>query len=100
MPSYNAVVPAASTGSIIEARLRAGLAPAHLEITDESDLHAGHAGAAAGGGHYRVVVVAAAFAGRARPDRHRLVYDLLGDLMPGAIHALALRTLTPEEWGS
>jgi BolA protein len=43
-------------------------------------------------------VVAPAFEGLGRVERHRLVYDLLRDLMPGAIHALALRTLAPSEW--
>jgi BolA protein len=89
-----------SIRTIIEDRLRGGLAPVHLEIADESDRHASHPGAAAGGGHYDVTVVAAVFEGRGRLERHRMVYDLLYDLMPGAIHALALRTLSPSEWGS
>src|SRR6185369_4670092 len=89
---------AASIPAAIEARLRRGLAPDHLEIGDESARHAGHAGAASGGGHYRVLVVAGVFEGRARVERHRMVYDLLSDLMPAAIHALALRTLAPSEW--
>lgn len=84
----------------MEQRLREGLAPLHLEIADESAQHAGHPGAAAGGGHYQVVVVAAVFEGRTRIERHRMVYDLLYDLMPGAIHALALRALSPAEWSS
>jgi stress-induced morphogen len=42
-------------------------------------------------------VVAAQFAGKLPLARHRLVYATLGDLMGGAIHALALKTLTPEE---
>lgn len=98
-PSYNAAMPAASTRSIIEERLRGTFDPTHLEIADESDRHAGHAGAAGGGGHYRVIVVAAVFEGRSRIERHRLVYDLLGDLMPGMIHALSLQALSPSEWG-
>jgi BolA family transcriptional regulator, general stress-responsive regulator len=89
-----------STRSILEDRLRGGLAPVHLEIADESEKHAGHPGAAAGGGHYQVVVVAAVFEGRGRVERHRMVYDLLLDLMPGTIHALGLRTYTPSEWES
>jgi BolA family transcriptional regulator, general stress-responsive regulator len=90
----------ASTRSILEERLRGGLAPVHLEIADESEQHAGHPGAASGGGHYQVVVVAAVFEGRGRVERHRMVYDLLYDLMPGAIHALGLKTYSPSEWGS
>ena len=60
-------------------------------------MHAGHAGAAAGGGHYTVTIVSTAFAGLSRVERHRMVYDVLKDLMAGPIHALALRTVTPEE---
>jgi BolA protein len=88
----------AATRSTLESRLRQGLAPVHCDIVDESAAHAGHAGAASGGGHFRVLVVSAAFEGQGRVERHRLVYDLLRDLMPGAIHALALRTLAPSEW--
>lgn len=90
--------PASGTPAAIEARLRRGLQPDHLEIADESARHAGHAGAASGGGHYRVLVVAGVFEARTRVERHRMVYDLLADLMPGAIHALALKTLAPSEW--
>jgi BolA protein len=89
-----------STRTTIESRLRQGLAPAHLEVVDDSPQHAGHAGAAAGGGHFSVIIVAGAFEGLGRVARHRLVYDLLRDLMPGAIHALALKTLAPSEWMS
>jgi stress-induced morphogen len=47
--------------------------------------------------HFEAVVVSPAFVGRLPLARHRLVYATLGELMGGAIHALALRTLTPEE---
>lgn len=49
------------------------------------------------GVHFEAEVVAAQFAGKLPLARHRLVYATLGDLMGGAIHALALKTLTPEE---
>ncbi|MFC3651994.1 BolA family protein [Dyella humi] len=49
------------------------------------------------GVHFEAEVVAAQFAGKLPLARHRLVYGTLGDLMGGAIHALALKTLTPEE---
>ena len=51
----------------------------------------------ADGVHFEAVVIAEAFAGRLPLARHRLVYATLGDLMGGAIHALALKTLTPAE---
>lgn len=82
----------------LEATLRNGLDPLHLAIEDESARHAGHAGAAGGGGHFRALIVSAAFRGQTRVARQRAVYALLGDAMGSAIHALALRTLTPEEW--
>lgn len=53
----------------------------------------------ADGVHFEAVVVSEAFAGKLPLARHRLVYATLGDLMGGAIHALSLRTLTPEEAG-
>jgi len=79
-------------------RIETALAPEHLEIADESGAHVGHPGAAGGAGHYRVVVVSARFAGANAVARHRLVYDAVGDLIPGEVHALALSTYTPEEW--
>ena len=51
----------------------------------------------ADGVHFEAVVVAEAFAGKLPLARHRLVYATLGDLMGGEIHALSLKTLTPEE---
>ena len=49
------------------------------------------------GVHFEATVVSAAFAGKLLLARHRMVYAALGDLMGGAIHALALKTLTPDE---
>ena len=48
-----------------------------------------------GGDHFRAVVTAPAFEGLSRVQQHRLVYDVLGDEVGGAIHALALKTQTP-----
>ncbi len=73
------------------------LAPESLNLEDESSLHAGHAGAASGGGHYRLTIVSPRFAGLNSVARHRLVYESLGALMKGPIHALAITALTPEE---
>jgi acid stress-induced BolA-like protein IbaG/YrbA len=52
------------------------------------------------GVHFEATVVSAAFAGKLPLARHRLVYATLGDLMGGEIHALSLKTLTPEEAGA
>ena len=49
------------------------------------------------GGHYRVRIVSARFAGQSPIERHRAVYQALGDLMGGEVHALSLRALAPDE---
>lgn len=51
----------------------------------------------ADGVHFEATVICAAFAGKAPLARHRMVYATLGERMGGEIHALSLRTLTPEE---
>lgn len=86
------------TAAELESILRGAFAPTHLEVVDESAHHVGHAGAAAGGGHFRALIVAGVFAGKSALQRHRLVYAAVSDRMKGEIHALALRTYTPEEW--
>jgi BolA family transcriptional regulator, general stress-responsive regulator len=84
----------------IRAKLTSGLKPLRLEITDDSHLHAGHAGAREGGeSHFSVEVVSGAFEGLGRVARQRFVYDLLKDELAGPVHALALRTLAPSEDG-
>ena len=72
------------------------LAPLRIELIDDSAKHAGHAGAS-GGGHYRLLIVAECFRGKSTLARHRLVYDTLGELMRSRIHALSIRSLTPDE---
>ncbi len=82
----------------IRAKLTAAFAPAALEITDESHLHAGHAGHRPGmATHFRVAIVSGAFAGKPRVERQRLIYAALGDLMGKPIHALALSAKAPGE---
>ncbi|MBI4179756.1 BolA family transcriptional regulator [bacterium] len=81
----------------IVAALKTRLNAESVEIADESAGHAGHAGAMRGGGHYRVTVVSGEFAGKSRVERHRMVYEALESEMGAAIHALALRTLAPDE---
>lgn len=73
------------------------LEPVHVEVIDESAAHAGHAGARSGGGHYRVLIVSPRFTGLGTMARHRLVYDALGSLMDGDIHALSITARAPTE---
>jgi BolA protein len=82
----------------IRAKLTAAFAPVALEIVDESHLHAGHSGHRPGiSTHFRVAIVAAAFVGKGRVDRQRLVYAALDELMGKPIHALALSAKAPGE---
>jgi len=77
--------------------LTAAFAPEHLTIEDESHLHVGHAGAAAGGGHYQVRIVSAVFTGQSRVRRHQLIYQALEEMIDGEIHALGISAKTPQE---
>lgn len=84
----------------LEARLRAALEIAMLEIVDDSAQHHGHAGAADGRGHFSVLVVSPQFAGLPTLRRHRLVYAAVGDLMTTDIHALSITAAAPGEVGA
>ncbi|MFN6961465.1 MAG: BolA family protein [Rhodocyclaceae bacterium] len=84
-----------SAVELIRNRL-AALAPHTLEIRDDSAQHAGHAGAREGG-HYAIRIVAPCFSGLSTVQRHRLVYDAIGDLPGARIHALSITAKTPEE---
>lgn len=84
--------------SQIETRIRESLAAVHIEVEDESHLHAGHAGAKGGAGHFRALIVSERFEELSRVARQRLVFEAVGEMMGPEIHALAMRTLTPAEW--
>jgi len=89
--------PASLRAARIRDLLNAALAPSVLELTDESALHAGHAGAASGGSHFRLKIVSPRFEGQRLVMRHRLVYDSLHEMMHTEIHALAITALAPSE---
>ena len=71
----------------VQAGIAAGLACEHVEVVGD-------------GQHFQALVVSPAFAGKSRVQRHQLVYAALGERMREEIHALSMRTLTPEEWKS
>ena len=82
----------------IENRLREAFNPELLEVKDESHLHAGHAGAREGGeSHFRLLIVSSRFEGLPRVARQRAVNDILREELKERVHALAMRTLTPDE---
>ena len=71
-----------------------GLAPTHLELLNESQMHAVPPGSES---HFKLVIVSDEFEGLNAVKRHQAVYRSLGDLMQ-QIHALALHTYSPSEW--
>ncbi|MDT8371614.1 MAG: BolA family protein [Gammaproteobacteria bacterium] len=73
------------------------LSPSHLDIQDDSTLHAGHAGNS-GGGHYTVTIVSDAFMNLSLIQRHRRVYDATRALLKHNIHALSIKAHTDAEW--
>ena len=82
----------------IERKLTEALAPQRLKIVDDSEKHKGHGGYREGGEtHFSVEVVSAAFAGQNRVARQRRVYEILAAELADRVHALQLKTLTPEE---
>ena len=82
----------------IDNKLRTEFAPVRLAVEDESSRHHGHSGYREGGeSHFRVEIVSAAFEGKSRVMRQRLVYAALKAELDAGLHALALTTLTPEE---
>lgn len=81
---------------LLAERLKA-LDASEIEIIDESHLHAGHAGSKGGASHFRATIVAECFKNKPMIAQHRLVYDLLRDLIPYPIHALALTTRAPSK---
>jgi len=75
--------------SEVEKRLRENLeGVTHLELQDLTGTK----------DHYQATIVAAGFEGKSRVERHQLVYGALGELMQGPVHALTMKTLTPEQW--
>ncbi|BAO45268.1 BolA family protein [Thiolapillus brandeum] len=81
--------------AIIEDKLRSALAPLHLEVEDETRNHSVPEDAQS---HYRVVAVSEVFQGKPLIQRHRIINKALEAELAGGIHALALHTMTPEEW--
>jgi BolA family transcriptional regulator, general stress-responsive regulator len=72
------------------------LLPAHVELLNESQLHAGPAADS----HFKLTLVADQFDGQPAVKRHQAVYKILKEELEGPVHALALHLYTPEEWES
>ena len=79
----------------IYSKLQQALKPLHLEVIDESHMHNVPEGSES---HFRVVLVSDQFEGKPLLQRHRAVNGILAEQLTGGVHALALHTMTPEEW--
>ena len=84
--------------SEIESLLTSTFAPSRLEVINDSAKHHGHAGDdGSGESHFTVVIESAAFAGKSRLERQRMVNAALGDIPGQRVHALAIRASAPGE---
>jgi BolA family transcriptional regulator, general stress-responsive regulator len=89
-----------NTKGIITNKLREAFSPESLDVSDESHLHEGHAGHRPGGEtHFRVYIVSAAFEGKSRVERHRMINSTLAAELSGGVHALAIKAQAPGEAG-
>ena len=79
-------------------RLNSALSPTKIALTDESEQHRGHGGYnPAGESHFSLHIESAAFAGKSRVERQRMIYVALGHFMDGRVHALSIRATAPGE---
>ena len=89
-----------NTKGIITNKLSEAFSPESLDVSDESHLHEGHAGHRPGGEtHFRVYIVSAAFEGKSRIERHRMINATLETELKGGVHALAIKAHAPSEAG-
>lgn len=86
------------TADILTRKLTDAFAPQSLNVVDESHQHEGHAGARPGGQtHFRVYIVSAAFKGKTRIERHRMINAALAEDLAAGVHALAIHATAPGE---
>ena len=79
-------------------RLNSSLSPTLVELVDDSERHRGHGGYnPAGESHFTLRIESAAFAGKSRVERQRLVHAALGDLLDERVHALSIKAAAPGE---
>jgi BolA family transcriptional regulator, general stress-responsive regulator len=91
-------LPAMATRDAIMEKLHKAFAPESLRVEDESHQHVGHAGHRPGGEtHFRVYIVSAAFRGKSRVERHRMINTALAAELSGGVHALAIHAAAPGE---
>ena len=74
--------------------------PESIQISIAQGMNTLHLSVTGDGQHFEAVVVSEEFAGKSRVQRHQRVYQALGERMREEIHALSMKTLTPQEWQS
>lgn len=74
--------------------------PENIQQYIEQGMPCEHVRVAGDGQHFEAVIVSAEFRGKNRVQQHQIVYRALGDRMKAEIHALSMKTLTPEEWAA
>jgi len=79
----------------IEQKLQNAFSPLHLEVVNESHMHNVPEGSES---HFKVTLVSDQFNDKRLVQRHQAVNKVLRDELSGQIHALALHTMTPDEW--
>jgi BolA protein len=85
-----------SVVDIITSKLEKALAPASLEVINESHLHSGHAGSpGTGESHFRVKVTSSEFVEKSRLQIHQTINKILAEELEGKIHALAIEAKAP-----
>lgn len=90
-------VPSGRRARALTEAMTTAFAPEHLEVRDESHMHAVPRGAES---HFRVVIVSAGFAGKSLVGRHREVNTAAASELRSGLHALAIEALTPEQWAA
>ncbi|HWC55901.1 MAG TPA: BolA family protein [Sphingomicrobium sp.] len=79
-------------------RLNSALSPTKVELIDDSEQHRGHGGYnPTGESHFTLKIESAAFEGKSRVERQRMIYGALGELMDSRVHALSIRATAPGE---
>jgi len=92
---------AMSVAKRMEEKLIKAFSPCEVEVQDQSDRHAGHAGSRPEGEtHFHVRIMAGAFTGKSRVMCHRMVNEVLIDELNGPVHALAISTSAPAGTGT
>lgn len=82
----------------IREKLTRAFSPVALDVVNDSSRHAGHAGSpGTGESHFSIKVVSAAFHGKSRLERHRMVNAAVAEELAGPVHALAITALAPDE---